>query len=142
MEIEISKDSWSDQLNNEHMTKNNTKIIFAIILCIAFTIVSGCTLVSDPIEGCWYTSIMGIEMYLQFNSGGSAYISTSMGVDAMVWEKVADNHYILYPPGNKNKKYDIYYEKQTQSILFDFNQKMMFSDQSMKIRLLKTKCRE
>jgi hypothetical protein len=124
------------------MIKNNPKIIFAIILCIAFTIVSGCTIVSDPIEGCWYTSIMGIEMYLQFNSGGSAYISTSMGVDAMVWEKVADNHYILYSLGNKNKKYDVYYEKQTQSILLDFNQKIMFSDQSMKIRLLKTKCRE
>lgn len=124
------------------MIKNATKFFSVIVLCLVFATVGGCTLVSDPIEGCWYTSIMGIEMYLQFNSGGSAYISSSMGVDAMVWEKVADNHYIMYPSGNKNKKYDVYYEKETQSILLDTNQKMMLSDQSMKIRLLKTKCRE
>jgi len=124
------------------MIKKIKKIIFIIILCVSFTSFSGCTMVSDPIEGCWYTSVMGMEMYLQFNSGGSAYFISSMGTDAMVWEKVADNHYIMYPSGNKNKKYDVYYEKQTQSIILDNNQKMMFSDQSMKIRFLKTKCRE
>jgi len=111
-----------------------------ILLCFALTSVSGCSMLAEPIEGCWYTSLMGMEMHIQFNSGGSAYISSSMGVDAMVWEKVEENHYILYPSGNKNKKYDVYYDKPTQSILLDTNRNMIFSDQTFKIRLLKMKC--
>jgi hypothetical protein len=115
--------------------------LFAIAFCFLLLLTSGCTLVSDPIEGCWYTSMMGMEMYIQFNSGGSAYISSSMGTDAMVWEKVGTDHYILYPVNSKSKKYDIYYEKQTQSILLDTNQKMLFSNQNMQLRFLKTNCR-
>jgi hypothetical protein len=116
--------------------------VAAIILSVLFVSISGCTYVSDPIEGCWYTSLMGMEMYIAFNSGGSAYISSSFGTGAMAWEKVGTNHYILYPSNDRSKKYDIYYDGQTQSIVLDTNQKMMFTNQNMQIQFIKTKCKE
>ena len=112
----------------------------AICLCILFVAITGCTVISDPIEGCWYTSIMGAQMYLQFNPGGSAYMSSSFGTGATVWEKVGPNHYVLYTTEDKSKKYDIYYNDQSQSLTVDTNQKMMFSNQDMRIQFIKTKC--
>lgn len=114
------------------------KHFITLIFCLLFVAVSGCTLYPDPIEGCWYTSLMGAQMNLQFNSGGSAYFSSSMGTGAMVWEKVGTDHYIMYPAGDKSKKYDIYYSSQTQSITLDTNQKMF--NQNFQIQFLKTKC--
>ena len=112
---------------------------FTMLIILLFVSISGCTsLYTDPIEGCWYTSLMGAQMNLQFNSGGSAYISSSMGTGAMVWEKVGTDHYIMYPAGDKSKKYDIYYSSQTQSISLDTNQKMF--NQNFQIQFLKTKC--
>jgi len=121
---------------------SNSYKFIAIFLISLFVFSSGCAVISDPIVGCWFTSLMGIEMYISFNSGGSAYISSSFGTGAGSWEKVGTDHYVLYTSTDKSKKYDIYYNSQTQSIIVDTNQKMLFSNQNLQMQFIKTKCKE